>query len=219
MQPCLIHAGSSRPLREDFRLAYMYCTVYQKGVAHLHHLQITQHKRSLHPLRPSPTGDCRSTTFVKRTQVRSHQNFSQESVDQLRSTDLRLFSRVCLQDRSQSEISLVTARTSLLFFTVAEACYHASSVTTRICASRASSSSAPIQRPGLVAGCVFTLPYSSYTTGNIQPSSVVAQPAVLPRSAGRRGGHPFHGVCTHACTIRFALARCLLLPCSLAASA
>jgi hypothetical protein len=58
--------------------------------------------------------------------------------------------------------------------------------------------------------------YSSSTTGNIQPSSVVAQPAVLPRSAGRKT-HPSHGACMHdplcSCSLPtpFLLARCSCL--------
>jgi hypothetical protein len=89
-----------------------------------------------------------------------------------------------------------TGRTSPLFFT--EHAITASSVTSRTYAAHTYArqgrplSANPAHLPG--SWMRFHLPS---TTGNINRALVVAQPAVLPKSAGR-DNHPSHGACMHA---------------------
>ena len=154
----------------------------------LHHLQITQHTRSPHPsvhLRlaipvPRPLLSGLQSGVTKRPRENSLP----------RSTDLRLLSRVYLQDCSQSEISLVlrarpccSSRWQRHAITPLALPTRIRTPRTYICTSRASLC-APIRRTCLVAGCIFTRPNLSLllpATSNGPPRCPAGCPTELRR--------------------------------------
>jgi hypothetical protein len=200
MEPCLVHAGSS----STFELH----TSEKGGV--LHHIQITQHGRSVRF-----SVHLRLVIAVSRPLLDGLQSGVSKllhDICELTSTGLpTLQSRVSQRSLAIPDLTC-TARTSLLFFTVAERAITATSVTrmhhTYICASRASLSANPAP---LVAGCIFTQLFPLLPATSNRPFSMPSR--LSYRSPQAATATP---LVEYARTIRFAR-HYSLLSCSLVA--